>query len=278
MEELLAHATPEQRQLYAALSTLLFFGGLYAAFRLARHERLHPPDHRFLTDRIIQRAWDGPTTGLVASALLLLYLLAGFAGRFVAAPWRGTAQIAMAAMVDIAVLALIYRLLRQRGSSWTEGFGIDFQGLEKARFAPLFYLALLPLMALAAQANGWAVKWLTGREPDLQKVAQAIAEGGVWLRAAYSLLAVALAPLFEEILFRGLLFPYLAKRAGIVPGALLVSVLFAALHFHAPSFAPLLLLSAGLCLAYWRTGTLWVPIAMHAIFNAVSVLALQLLA
>ena len=86
----------------------------------------------------------------------------------------------------------------------------------------------------------------------------------------------ALDPLYEEVLFRGVLFPYLTKRAGLAGGTLLVSALFALLHFHLPSMAPLFLLSIALCLAYWRTGSLWVNIGIHAIFNATSILALNI--
>ena len=49
------------------------------------------------------------------------------------------------------------------------------------------------------------------------------------------------------------------------------------MHFHLPSFAALFLLSGALCLAYWRTGSLWVSIGMHTIFNAVSILALNII-
>jgi membrane protease YdiL (CAAX protease family) len=35
-------------------------------------------------------------------------------------------------------------------------------------------------------------------------------------------------------------------------------------------FISLLILSIGLSAAYWRTGSLWVSIAMHSIFNAVT--------
>jgi len=42
------------------------------------------------------------------------------------------------------------------------------------------------------------------------------------------------------------------------------------------SFLSLNVLSIGVSLAYWRTGALWTSIAMHALFNAVSLYALNL--
>jgi len=278
MEELLANATPENRLLYAIASGLLLGAGALAAFLLTLHDRRNPPDGKALTDQLVRRAWSTPEIGSVLAVLLLLYALASFSGRFFYADQIPLAQLAIAVAVDAAVLALIAILGHRRGSSWKDGFGMGFRQLEKLRLAPLFYLAVLPVLILATQASGWLLELLTGKEAELQKAAQVIAEGRPWLKLLYALVAIFVAPLFEEIMFRGLLFPYLVKRSGLAGGTVIVSLVFAGLHFHLPSLVPLVLLSAGLCLAYWRTGSLWASIGMHAIFNAVSILALNLLA
>lgn len=77
-------------------------------------------------------------------------------------------------------------------------------------------------------------------------------------------------------MFRGILFPFLVQRVGLKWGIVAVSALFAVIHLHVPSMLALFLLSAGLCVAYWRTGSLWVSIGMHAIFNGVTILLLKL--
>ena len=111
-----------------------------------------------------------------------------------------------------------------------------------------------------------------GFEATLQDVAFIISdETSPWMRAYFFLLAVVLAPLFEEILFRGILLPALAKRFGATASVVAVSVLFAGIHGHVPSLVPLFVLSAALCLAYIRTGSLATNIAMHAVFNGVTV-------
>jgi len=278
MEELLANASPENRMLYAIAGGLLLGVGALAAFLLTLHSRRSPPNGKALTNLLVRRAWNTPEIGTVLAALLLLYALASFSGRFFYADQIPAAQLAIAVAVDAAVLALIAFLGHRRGSSWKSGFGMGFRQLGNLRFAPLFYLATLPALLLASQASGWVLELLTGKEAELQKAAQVIVEGRPWLRIAYILVAIFVAPLFEEIMFRGLLFPYLAKRGGLAGGTAMVSLIFAALHFHPPSFVPLALLSAGLCLAYWRTGSLWAGIGMHAIFNTVSILSLNLLA
>jgi membrane protease YdiL (CAAX protease family) len=93
-------------------------------------------------------------------------------------------------------------------------------------------------------------------------------------KVALIFIAVIIAPLFEEILFRGLLFPWVVRRAGLWPAVGLVSLFFAAIHMHLPSLLPLFLLSSFFCLAYARTRSLLVPIGMHAAFNGVTVILL----
>ncbi len=95
-------------------------------------------------------------------------------------------------------------------------------------------------------------------------------------RAAMYFTAIILAPVFEEFFFRGVLLPWAVRRAGFWPGIAFVSLLFAGIHFHLPSFLPLFLLSTMFCTAYARTRSLLVPIGMHACFNAVTVILLAL--
>jgi len=79
--------------------------------------------------------------------------------------------------------------------------------------------------------------------------------------------AVIFAPATEELLFRGGLFRLLRGRlprwfAFVVP-----SLLFAAIHFHVPSFVPLAALGLIFSFAYERTGRIATPIVAHALFN-----------
>ena len=64
-----------------------------------------------------------------------------------------------------------------------------------------------------------------------------------------------------------MLLPLLVRHAGPVAGVTLVALGFAALH-GLESLPALAAFSVALSLAYARTGTILVPITMHAIFNA----------
>ena len=237
---------------------------------------ISPTGREALTGRISDRAWDTFHLGIVLGALLLLYALASGVGQFFHEEQIPLVQLATTLLIYAVVVALVTLVNHRSGSSWAGGFGMGIRQLKKLSLSPLLYLATLPFLLLAAKAWHLLLQYGFGVKIELQEVAQIFTQELSWLQILYVLMAVFVAPFFEELMFRGLMFPYLAKRAGLAGGTAVVSLLFAGMPFHLPSFVPLFLLSAVLCLAYWRTGSLWVGIGMHAIFNAVSILALNL--
>ena len=57
-------------------------------------------------------------------------------------------------------------------------------------------------------------------------------------------------------------------------GVLVSSLLFAAVHAHLPSFAPLFVLGTCFAIAYEWSGSILVPMTMHALFNGITLTAL----
>lgn len=83
--------------------------------------------------------------------------------------------------------------------------------------------------------------------------------------------AVVAAPLCEEIVFRGYLYPVLKKFSGIVPATLCSSLVFAAAHGNLTSLLPLFIFGGVLVFLYEKTGSIWAPIAAHFCFNTFTV-------
>ena len=81
-------------------------------------------------------------------------------------------------------------------------------------------------------------------------------------------LALVAAPLFEEFIFRGLIFGGLRRSFGLWPAALASAALFAILH---PAFSILPVFVLGVCAAfvYERSRSLLAPMIVHAVYNAV---------
>jgi membrane protease YdiL (CAAX protease family) len=89
-------------------------------------------------------------------------------------------------------------------------------------------------------------------------------------------LAVILAPLAEEFVFRGMLFAAFHKTIGVIGSAILLSALWSVMHWGYSSQNLVALFVLGLLFAYitWRTGSLWPAIVGHTANNLVAVVAL----
>ncbi len=98
-------------------------------------------------------------------------------------------------------------------------------------------------------------------------------KGPVWLGGA--LVATVMAPLAEELFFRGFVFPGLLRRIGLLWGAVVSAVLFALPHGDVATLIPIFLLGVLLAWVYYRTGSLWTSILVHCGFNLFAVTQLK---
>lgn len=80
-------------------------------------------------------------------------------------------------------------------------------------------------------------------------------------------MGVLVGPFCEEVVFRGVLLPWLSRRVGIVAGLVLHSFLFALVHGHAAGILPLMGMSIMLGLVYLYRKSLMAAFWMHAIHN-----------
>ena len=96
-------------------------------------------------------------------------------------------------------------------------------------------------------------------------------DGLLWL----TVLAVCAAPVFEEFIFRGLIFGGLRRSLGLGASVLASAAIFALVH-PAASVIPVFGLGVAAALVYERTGFLLGPMVVHAVYNA-AVIAYQAL-
>lgn len=87
----------------------------------------------------------------------------------------------------------------------------------------------------------------------------------------FILLAVVMAPLAEEIVYRGFLFRGLANSLGWEWGAAISAAIFGAAHLQLDVFVPLTVLGFVLAWVYQRSGSLWTSVVLHALFNLIAV-------
>ncbi len=145
---------------------------------------------------------------------------------------------------------------------------------------PAFWMAMQQvLMVLPAVAlSGWVLEriWTnqSGSNPLLEVV---LNTGDPLALITLATTAVVLAPLFEEMLFRGVLLPVLGQHWGAGWGVGISALVFALAHLSLGELTPLFVL--GLALGWLRlcSGRLAPCVLMHSLWNGLTFLNLILL-
>ena len=101
------------------------------------------------------------------------------------------------------------------------------------------------------------------------------ADEGVGLAIATGVLLIVVAPVAEEIFFRGFLYQAFRNSFGIWPGAILSGLVFGAIHLELFKLVQLAILGVILALLFERTQSLWPPIMLHAINNTLAFIYLM---
>jgi membrane protease YdiL (CAAX protease family) len=191
-------------------------------------------------------------------------------------------QIATASFYLTLLLAMRRVLRKRRGRGSFAGY---FRPIGGRR---LLYAALSGLVAAGVVVLLLAVLWSTAHWPYHRKAADVIGQPySVGQLAIWGLIAVVLAPLTEEMFFRGLLLEWLQQRLARLPSALVTATIFALWHLRFLQFpgiagwiATAEIGALGLLCALWaqRAGSLYAPVTAHAAYNATLTLTLALAA
>jgi len=86
-----------------------------------------------------------------------------------------------------------------------------------------------------------------------------------------------LAPLFEEVIFRGILLPTLSRDFGVISGIIVSAFIFALAHLSLGEMPPLFVLGIGLGITRIASGSLLSSVIMHSLWNGLTFLNLFLL-
>jgi len=224
--------------------------------------------------------WPLPASDFIVFVILLLVgtfsLAAGASFMGKKLHIRGdAATLLQGAAAQLGLLAGVaaFRLKVDR----SHPLGLSF-GLPVLRAgAATFLMALPPLLVTAKSAE--FILERCGLPTDRQDLVGlfARAEAGGLLALMIGL-AVVLAPLTEELVFRAGLFRFARHRLPRAAALLLPAIFFASLHVNwttlvgLPSLAPLVVLAVIFSLAYERTGTIGTAIVAHALFNLNTIL------
>jgi membrane protease YdiL (CAAX protease family) len=214
--------------------------------------------------------WTAPVALLaVAAAALLGGAAVGIVGVIAGADLDdppASINITATAIQDLAMVAVAFAFARMSGAATVADLGLRFPRWRNALgWMAATWLGFLTFSAVWVSALGIS---------DRQDVPDELGAGQSTLAlAGVAVLVTVLAPICEEVFFRGFFFRTLRNWRGPWVAAVITGVIFGGVHaFGSPVgfLVPLAAFGFGLCLLYWRTGSLLPCIAVHAINNSLA--------
>ena len=182
----------------------------------------------------------------------------------------------------LTVVGLILPLAQFHFARGLKGFGLRLRTIPRdlgAAFVNLLAVWPLVLGAIWATTKVGEVIYQTfwGQDfqmPQHEALKEMTGDPALSLQVLLIVLAVAVAPLTEEMIFRGLFQTMIRSYLGRPWLAIaMTSVLFAMVHGNLTHWPALFLLSLGLGYSYEKSGSLFRPIFVHAFFNGTAVLS-----
>lgn len=262
--------------LFASLFTAL--GAVLNALFLVVSVYIYVSLIRQITARRSTTALDPPpirTFGLpevaVTLALLALFLWAILVWLYVD-PTRMRVDfqgVVTGLLFNVGLLLFLVAFLRFRRLDLDLLAGFSKLSFTRALFTGgVLLLTAYPLIALG---DSLARNFFSGGAgPTRQQIVDLFTGSeSIEQRVLIIFLAVVIAPIFEEFVFRFFLYGVFKRYLGWFLGLVLSASLFAIVHTHLPSFVALFVLGGCLTIAYEWSGSILVSMTMHSLFNAV---------
>ena len=178
----------------------------------------------------------------------------------------------------LTIIGLIFPLARFHFARGLKGFGLRLRTIPRDLGAACVnLLAVWPLMAATLIATTIVARLLQGPDfemPQHETLKTMTESSSVSLQTLLVFVVVVVAPLIEETMFRGMFQTMIRSYLGRPWLAIIAtSVLFASVHKEFTHWPALFVLALGLGYAYEKSGSLFRPIFMHALFNGAAMAA-----
>jgi len=215
----------------------------------------------------------GLPEALLAAGLILFLLMNVTASFHRSAPMQLSNRDLVANLLfTLFIVFFVAAFLKLRGFDIDALAGFSKTSLKRAlSTAVVLLLAATPLILFAEALTQNFLGGESSKQEivDLFNTSRTIAQ-----RVMIIVLAVVVAPISEEFIFRFFIYGVIRRYFGIAIALIFNSLLFAAAHTHLPSAAPLFVLGACFTLAYEWSGSILVSMGMHALFNSIQLIFL----
>ncbi|HEY2124200.1 MAG TPA: CPBP family intramembrane glutamic endopeptidase [Chthoniobacterales bacterium] len=255
--------------LSSILFWLLFLGGLYVYTALARQISARLPA---LNDETASLKTFGIPEAIVALVLISFLLLNVMASLSAPSAPLSSRDLVANLVLLLVLIFLLIGFLELRRLNVERLAGLSKLGIVRAiSIGALLLLAGYPLVSAADAVTQRFVEDTASKQNIVEMFN---ASRTIDQRMMIIVLAVAVAPIAEEFVFRFFLYGVLRRYFGRFGALIFTALLFAAVHAHLPSFAPLFILGACFTIAYEWSGSILVSMTMHSLFNSLSLIFL----
>lgn len=199
--------------------------------------------------------------GIAGGAALLAAGMGDLEARLQAEPvlWG----MGLAGCVYALYFAAVAFVVRWRRIRWPD-VGLRRPPLVPILFTPLIFAGQLFLIVVI----NLIVLSLTGSFENPQAAAITGGQGFSWRNYGLAVMVVGLlAPLVEELIFRGLIFGWLRARLPLWLAVVVSAAVFAGAHVIPVLLPALFAIGLVLAIVYQWTGSLWVTVLLHAMQN-----------
>lgn len=183
----------------------------------------------------------------------------------------GAAQLLISILLYSTTLGFAFLVVNPHGEMWKR------LGMHTANLSAALGLGIIggSLTFWAVTASGLLSKGLLERVGWLEEWLRGFFDVNVKNATGLDLLVAGLviivvAPVCEEIFFRGFLYPAMRRNMGLWAAALLNGLLFSFVHFSLFGLLGRTLAGALFCVLYEYTDNLWSPVAAHLLNNFVA--------
>jgi membrane protease YdiL (CAAX protease family) len=186
--------------------------------------------------------------------------------------YKGTEFLYLCAFLLQCILLLLMVelfIVRRRRTTWA---AVGFFPVDKRMFLRYGIGGGFCLTGLMLLSSYLLTRWAPEAEAQGIEAALRLTDHGlIWLGLVVS--AGFLAPLYEEIFFRGVVYTWMRGHLPAGAACILNGSVFALLHLDPWRFLPIAAGGAILCYLFEKTRSLYVSIAAHALWNSIMVLA-----
>ena len=142
-------------------------------------------------------------------------------------------------------------------------------GLRTATFSTYWHYGIKGgfLLVIMVLLMGLVLQYFQP-QMEMQEIEEVLRSATYWPDILAIVLAgTIMAPIGEELFYRGMIYPVFRKHLGPVWGAITAGLIFGLAHMDLWRAIPLAIGGAALCYLYEKSGTIFAPMLAHAVWN-----------